>query len=196
MLGVVVADPGALLGLGPALGRRACPSRGPSGGRASSRRSRSRAAARLHVGRALGERGAAPGLEGLVAPSRSRESDLGGRGLGVLADTLAVRGIDRLEGHQRPQRVKTSSTGVMRDRFRPMPSFSAPITLSSSSSAFGFSPSYLIGENASASERLLQPGRVLRDDHDRQVAAPTGASGWRVDLVDASASRAARACSA
>jgi len=40
-------------------------------------------------------------------------------------------------------------TGVIVTWSAGIPSFSAPITLSSSSSTCGFSPSYVIGENAS-----------------------------------------------
>ena len=66
--------------------------------------------------------------------------------------------------------ANTSATGVIRTLSAAMFSFIAPITLSSASSVGGFSPSYLIGESASATSACFRRGRVLRDDDDRQVA--------------------------
>ncbi len=42
----------------------------------------------------------------------------------------------------------------------------------------------LIGEKRVGHQRLLQAGGILRDDHDRQVVAPSGALDGRVDLLE------------
>ena len=75
-----------------------------------------------------------------------------------------------------PYFANTSSTGVIVTASALMPSFRAPMTLSSSRSAFGFSPSYVIGENASETSVVLQALGVLRDDHDREVLRLRGAA--------------------
>ena len=80
--------------------------------------------------------------------------------------------------------ANTSAIGVIRTFPAAMFSFRAPITSSSSSSAVGFSPSYLIGDTASDDERLLQAGGILRDDHDRQVARVEVPLDGGVDLID------------
>ena len=99
------------------------------------------------------------------------------------ASTLPARDRRRY----RPYALKTSSTGVMRTASARMPSLRAPITLSSASSSAGFSPSYVMGENASATSALLQAFGVLRDDDHREVGRATGACGSRGSRRPASA---------
>src|SRR5206468_7227154 len=105
-----------------------------------------RAAAREAAGLA---RGAGDRPRRARRPHRLRVR--GGRGGAARPRVQAVAAVNHsLELRRVGHFAKTSSTGVTLTFSGAIPSFSAPITLSSARRSAGFSASYLIGEKASA----------------------------------------------
>ncbi len=98
--GVVVADPGALVGLGPALGQGLAHLQGHQAGQILAALSQEHPGL-VEGGRAARKRGPSPALEG-DSGRREERRDLLRRGLRVLANGLVRGGIDRDQGHGAP----------------------------------------------------------------------------------------------